>query len=68
MTTATAQQFQYFRENLFHTRGMPLIKLSEKETRVYLATAGRDVERAMSQLHKGNSVRTRFGTYTAKEI
>jgi len=68
MTTATAQQFQYFRENLFHTKGMPLIRLSEKEVRMYLATAGRDVERAMRCLHRGGAVRTRFGTYTAREI
>lgn len=59
-------QFQYFRENLFHTRGMPLIRLNEKEVRIFLATAGRDVERAMRQLHKGIAVRTRFGTYTAE--
>lgn len=62
------QKFQYFRENVFHTRGMPLIRLSEKEVRIYLATAGRDVDRAMTALHKGKAVRTRFGTYTAQEI
>ena len=67
MTTAAAQ-FEYFRENMFHTRGQPLIRLSEKEVRIFLATAGRDVERGISQLHKGNAVRTRFGTYTAKAI
>lgn len=68
MTTETAKQYQYFRENMFHARGMPLTRLNEREVRIYLATAGRNVEKSINQLHNGKSVRTRFGTYTAQAI
>lgn len=65
---ALTPKFQYFRENVFHGRNEPLLRLSEKDVRIYLATSCRNVERAMASLHRGKTVRTRYGTYTATQV
>lgn len=69
MTTATAEQFVFLRRHASASSLTPPTRLTEKETRTLLATAGRkNIDGLIEKLKAGGTITTTFGTYTAEPI
>lgn len=68
MNTETSPQYAYFRSNIGDARNAAPTRITEKECRVYISCTRKNVDRAMTLLHKGHSVQTTYAVFTAKQI
>ena len=58
----------FYRRNAGDAHNAPLQPMSESEVRPLLAVVRKDVNRAMAKLRKGETVRTRYATYSKNLI
>ena len=71
MTTATPtaeKQYVFFRKNEGDEPKCPPSRLTEREARIFISVSFKDVERAIRKLKRGGEVRTRYASYSAREI
>lgn len=61
-------EYTFLRMNEHAGRDDRPSRLTEREARIYIGVGVKNVDRAIASLKRGKMVRTRFATFTAKEI
>jgi len=68
MSTETAQEYAYYRLNMGAALYEKPLRITEREARLYIGCARKNVDRAISLLQRGHEIRTTYAVFTAEPI